>query len=110
MTELEAFLRKRETVDLQRAISRRELTEEAAAIAGVILRERNAVVPDLIPEVELEAEHRGAHKLSNIRLVVFIVCGVTAIATGALTSGHASWAYACFLPWIGVMGWNRRTR
>ncbi len=51
MTELEAFLRQRKTVDLQRAISRRELTEEAAAIAGVVLRERNAVVPDLIPEV-----------------------------------------------------------
>ena len=83
--DIKKGLDEKSTAELQDAIRKRHLTEQACAIARAILEERDAPVPEPIPEEVLEEHDRKTRSNSNRSFVLTIVVLCIWAAYGYLT-------------------------
>jgi hypothetical protein len=83
--DIKKRLDEKSTAELQDAIRKRHLTEQAYAIARAILKERDAPVPKPISEEVLEEHDRKIRSNSNRNFVLTIIVLCIWAAYGYLT-------------------------
>ena len=86
-SDLRKKLDEKSTTELQDSIRNNRLIDQASAIARIILKERGASVPEVIPEEILEESYRKAQSNSNKNQLLIIVTICVWIVYGYLTGG-----------------------
>lgn len=107
MTELENRLRIEDTQVLQGKLASGSYTDEAAAIARLILGERGAQIPTPRTEEETEILERGALRRSTVKFVV-VVLWLIFVWAFALYEPEKHYALlGSFLPVAALLGLYR---